>query len=74
MPFPGFMESALVDYMGRSPRETLEAVQKLTGITFIEPGTDTEGPVLGREFWASLIRGGYQGAVYYIDKYLCRIN
>jgi hypothetical protein len=24
-------------------------------------------PVLGRSFWKALIRGGYQGAVYYID-------
>ena len=67
IPFPGFMESDLVDYLGRTPRETLEAVQKLTGIdlTGVKPGPQT--PVLGREFWVSLIRGGYQGAVYYID-------
>jgi hypothetical protein len=24
-------------------------------------------PFLGRSFWQALIRGGYQGAVYYID-------
>jgi hypothetical protein len=23
--------------------------------------------ILGRSFWAALIRGSYQGAVYYID-------
>jgi len=72
IPFPAFTESDLVDYMGRSPEETLKAVQKLTGITLTEAKTDSQGPVLGREFWVALVRGGYQGAVYYIDKQLCR--
>lgn len=29
---------------------------------------DAPGTLLGRSFWAALIRGGYQGAVYYIDR------
>ena len=74
IPFPAFMESDLVDYMGRSPRETLEAVKKLTGLEFTEvpSKSGSQGPVLGREFWAALVRGGYQGAVYYIDSQFCR--
>ena len=68
IPFPAFMESNLVDYAGRCPRETLEAVQKLTGIVLAKAKTGPQETALGREFWASLIRGGYQGAVYYIDK------
>ena len=66
--FPAFMESDLRDYAGRSPRETLEAVKKLTGLEFLEQPDYSRGTVLGREFWEALIRGGYQGAVYYIDK------
>jgi len=65
--FPAFVESDLTDYVGRSPRETLESVKKLTGLEFSEP-QNNERPVLGREFWQALIRGGYQGAVYYIDR------
>jgi hypothetical protein len=65
--FPGFVESGLKDYAGRSPRESLEAVKKLTGLDLSE-ANDRQKPVLGREFWQALIRGGYQGAVYYVDK------
>ena len=68
------MESILTDYMGRSPQETLEAVKKLTGLKLPEAKPGSMGPVLGREFWTSLVRGGYQGAVYYIDRHFCRIN
>ena len=73
-PFPAFTESALTDYVGRTPRETLEAIKTLTGLELIETEKDTRGSVLGREFWASLVRGGYQGAVYYIDKLFCRFK
>ena len=66
-PFPGFLESDLTDYAGRSPRETLDAVEKLTGLELFE-ANGAESPVLGREFWSALVRGGYQGAVYYIDR------
>jgi biotin carboxylase len=54
------------DYAGRSIGETLEAVEKLTGLDLT---AETLQPVLGREFRAALIRGGYQAAVYYIDRW-----
>jgi biotin carboxylase len=59
--FSAFMESGLTDYMGRSLQETFEAVRQLTGLS-LQPDI-----VLKREFWIALIRGGYQGVVYYID-------
>jgi hypothetical protein len=30
----------------------------------------SQGIVLGRRFWEALVRGGYQGAVYFIDTIL----
>ena len=68
LPFPAFMESNLADYAGRNPRETLEAVKKLTGLELLEAKNSSQKPALGREFWRALIRGGYQGAVYYLDR------
>ena len=68
IPFPAFTESGLTDYMGRSPGQTLEAVKKITGIELHETKNSARGPFLGREFWTALVRGGYQGAVYYIDR------
>jgi biotin carboxylase len=61
-PFPAFTGSGLRDYMGRTVRETLDAAEILTGfkVDFSRDGA-------GRAFWAALIRGGYQGAAYYID-------
>jgi hypothetical protein len=59
--------------MGRSPKESLEAVKKLAGLSGIlslETPLTGQGPFLGREFWAALIRGGYQGGAYYIEKTL----
>jgi hypothetical protein len=52
--------------MGRTVTESLEAIQELTGFSFIF--IEVSG-FLGRSFWAALVRGGYQGAVYYIDKW-----
>jgi len=71
-PFPEFIGSGLLDYMGRSIEESLDAVRTITGLNlpFAPKGSLSEGgaaPVLGRSFWQVLIRGGYQGAVYYID-------
>ena len=57
LPFPEFTESGLKDYMGRSVQESLDAVRILTGA---EPPMDPS-------FWLNLIRGGYQGAAYYLD-------
>ncbi|MDR2210274.1 MAG: ATP-grasp domain-containing protein [Spirochaetaceae bacterium] len=60
-PFWGFLNSDIRDYMGRSPGETLGAIQTLTGLA-------PETLPLGRGFWTALIRGGYQGGAYYIDR------
>ena len=69
VPFPEFTGSGLRDYVGRTVRESLDAVRTLTGMELPiaggNPGADIT--VLGRSFWQALIRGGYQGAVYYID-------
>jgi biotin carboxylase len=77
IPFPELLSSPLQDYVGRDLEETLDAVRKLSGLSlpFASPGTgapDTTSPgagapALGRAFWNALVRGGYQGAVYFID-------
>jgi hypothetical protein len=36
----------------------------------MDMGAQTAPIVLGRAFWRALIRGGYQGAVYYLDTLL----
>jgi hypothetical protein len=64
LPFPDFTESALRDYVGRTVDESLRAVRDLTGLSL---PISLTGPLLGRRFWAALIRGGYQGAVYFVD-------
>jgi biotin carboxylase len=67
-PFPEFTGSGLKDYMGRGVQESLDAVRRLTGLAPVPASAAAEGaPVLGRGFWRALIRGGYQGAAYYID-------
>ncbi|MDR2482741.1 MAG: ATP-grasp domain-containing protein [Treponema sp.] len=72
IPFPAFTGADCADYMGRSPTESLDAVRKLTGLAL--PVRETDGdedrPLLGRTFWAALIRGGYQGAAYITDRFL----
>jgi biotin carboxylase len=72
LPFPEFVESGLFDYMGRTVKESLDAVRLLTGLNLPLASKESlsvgaTAPVLGRSFWKALIRGGYQGAVYYID-------
>ena len=78
-PFPVFTKSNLTDYMGRTVAESLRAVRELTGLLLPEIGESTynttdnigsflESRFLGRSFWAALARGGYQGAVYYINQ------
>jgi hypothetical protein len=72
--FPEFASSALTDYTGRTVAESLQAVRKLTGLSLQEitqenaEFTDNRGSFLGKSFWAAFVRGGYQGAVYYIDR------
>ncbi|MDR0399902.1 MAG: ATP-grasp domain-containing protein [Treponema sp.] len=64
IPFPEFASSGLRDYMGRSVEETLKAVRELSGLSLPLGGGN---PLLGRSFWAALVRGGYQGALYFLD-------
>jgi len=67
IPFPEFLESGLTDYVGRSVKESLDAIRTLTGmeLPILEKNASIE--FLGRSFWQALIRGGYQGAAYHID-------
>ncbi|MCL2805437.1 MAG: ATP-grasp domain-containing protein [Treponema sp.] len=68
IPFAAFTSSGLKDYMGRTAEEALEAVRNLTGFKLPFACENAENIIrLGRSFWAALIRGSYQGAVYYID-------
>ncbi|GHT77225.1 hypothetical protein FACS1894130_00860 [Spirochaetia bacterium] len=72
IPFPAFTGSGLLDYTGRSVEASLDAVRTIIGLPlpvkpYPGPGGDT--PFLGRQFWAALIRGGYQGAAYIVDNY-----
>jgi len=76
-PFPEFTASCLTDYMGRTAEDALEAVRLLTGASmpgFKSISDSSENAenkiILGRSFWTALIRGSYQGAVYYIDNLL----
>jgi biotin carboxylase len=73
-PFPEFTDSGLKDHVGRGVHESLDAVRALTGmelpIVAAVAGVAVAGDwnaSLGRSFWQALVRGGYQGAVYYID-------
>ncbi|MDR1858218.1 MAG: ATP-grasp domain-containing protein [Treponema sp.] len=74
IPFPEFTASSLKDYVGRSVAESLQAVRELAGLPLPEsrmesPGnSDNKKSFLGKSFWAALVRGGYQGALYYIDQ------
>jgi biotin carboxylase len=70
IPFPEFTGSALRDYTGRTVEESLETVRELTGCSLAFAETSRETFFLGREFWAALIRGGYQGAAYLVDRFL----
>jgi hypothetical protein len=84
IPFPSFESSGLTDYMGRTVKETLDAVHLLTGVsvssvlpceTIRNSFENAENKViLGRSFWAALIRGSYQGAVYYIESLGAKID
>ncbi|MCL2231246.1 MAG: ATP-grasp domain-containing protein [Treponema sp.] len=79
-PFPEFENSGLTDYMGRTVKESLEAVRFLCASaapceTLSDPCENAENTVrLGKSFWEALIRGGYQGAVYYIDSLGAKID
>ncbi|GHT49473.1 hypothetical protein FACS1894102_4210 [Spirochaetia bacterium] len=68
--FKAFVESGLTDYVGRTVEESLDAVRSLSGLEL--PVIDGELPddcvLFAREFWQALIRGGYQGGAYMIEK------
>jgi biotin carboxylase len=64
IPFPEFTSSALRDYAGRGVMETLDAVRELSGLPLPLRAGDSG---LGRSFWSAFVRGGYQGAVYFLD-------
>jgi biotin carboxylase len=67
-PFPAFTSSNLTDYMGRNVEEVLNIVRFLTGFPIPVSSENAENIIrLGRSFWSALIRGSYQGAVYFID-------
>jgi biotin carboxylase len=68
IPFPAFTDSAMTDYMGRTVEENLNAVRLLTGfpLPFATKNAENNN-ILGRSFWTALIRGAYQGAVYYLE-------
>jgi hypothetical protein len=75
VPFPAFTTSGLTDYMGRTIDESLEAVHLLISFPpslrrlLLPAGKKNADNVvlLGRSFWKAFIRGGYQGAVYFIE-------
>ncbi len=83
-PFPECTQRKPRDYMGRNIEQIFEAVHILTSYTLeiareipkeIPQNADLQNEgFLGREFWQALIRGGYQGAVYYLDSLSARMN
>ncbi|MDR2865200.1 MAG: ATP-grasp domain-containing protein [Spirochaetaceae bacterium] len=75
-PFPELLNSGLKDYMGRSVNESLNAVRALSGDPLPFLAEDESPPdgnevgknaVLGKKFWQFFLRGGYQGALYFLD-------
>jgi len=78
-PFPAFQASGLKDYAGRCVEEALEVVRKLSGLKLPEfsaenaiktpeSSDNNRNNFLGKQFWSALARGGYQGAMYYIER------
>jgi hypothetical protein len=79
VPFRDFLSSGLGDYAGRGPAESLDAVRRITGLALPLAGEEAgkipgnsaraagESGKLGRSFWKALVRGGYQGAAYFLD-------
>jgi hypothetical protein len=62
--------------MGRTVNECLEAIRTVTGLDLPmgEGGKETQGIILGRSFWTAMIRGGYQGAAYVVDRLILRLR
>ncbi|MFP3088968.1 ATP-grasp domain-containing protein [Treponema sp. TIM-1] len=75
LPFPEFTESGILDFMGRSVETSLAMVRNLTGVSLPVGAENREGRIpLGRSFWAALIRGGYQGGAYRVDRLVYEIK
>ncbi len=66
IPWRRFQESSSRDYQGREPSSGLRAVELIMGKRF-RTAEPNEKVKLGRGFWASFLRGSYQGAAYYIQ-------
>ncbi len=69
--FPEFLGSGLRDYQGRGVEESLSAVAKLLDRPLVlvpqaQVAAASPSPH-GRGFWRAFLRGGYQGALYYLD-------
>jgi biotin carboxylase len=71
-PFDELLASPLHDWHGRTAAESIAVVRQLTGfaLPLAETGdtAQTGAVVLAKTFWTALVRGGYQGAAYYIEK------
>jgi len=63
IPLPPHPENeSSCDWLGRSLTEALDLIQEKTGIhAGFEQGN------VGKQFWLALLRGGYQGALWYLD-------
>jgi hypothetical protein len=62
--------------MGRTVKECLEAVRTVTGLELpMTEGENTAGGIImGKSFWTAMIRGGYQGAAYVIDRITLKLQ
>lgn len=67
-PFAGLQESGIADWHGRTADESVAAARVVTKLPLPVAKTGEQAH-LGREFWQALVRGGYQGAAYYVEKY-----
>ncbi|MDR2184418.1 MAG: ATP-grasp domain-containing protein [Treponema sp.] len=75
-PFLDFTESDLRDYMGRTVKECLDAVRAVTGLELpmAEGENIAGGIIMGKSFWTAMIRGGYQGAAYVVDRIALKLQ
>jgi biotin carboxylase len=76
LPFPELLALESRDYAGRTPADSLRALRILTGLPLPleRPCAGASRVLLGRSFWTALVRGGYQGAAYVVDRLKNREN
>ena len=69
MPFPQLFQHQPKDYIGRTIEESLDAVRLLCGLPLPLADSNQGAPTvfLGRAFLNTFLRGGYQGAAYFVD-------